>query len=497
MNAALAGGLRAAWLAPWRATSRQSLWSAAGMALLLALGAVIIGASVPGQLGVLIALVSYAFGLFFWWQFCIASLVVLARDARTARVPGVAANAVASVALYATVSLLAPMLVAGVLAHAAGLAALVSALAAAGALALAFLPRVVGMFMGLVPGAYLWLHSLHAAPSPFDPHVQAFGWLVVIALVLLDVARWRQLLTGNGLDDSSRSGPMLASLRLQATRGNSVFMDGTWWARARKPHAARIQLKRIGPHAPVKAIRIALSGWLAPLTPKGRLIRYGYTLLVVSFMAIAALPGLATNPHHFTVVRVMTFAAIGGLGWLFAFSTAMLPFFVVGLVQRRWTHGGELALLALLPGLDREQPAMRSVTRAVLVPPLAWCLVGVLATLALGSALHAPAQAMLPVMLFFIGIAVGTTWGTLRVIGGRALSTLATIIAIIIGTLGFAACVTAASMAASRSAPAGMLAIADALTILVTLVCAGGAWAAWCAWENVQARPHVFLGSAQ
>lgn len=497
MNASLAGSLRAAWLAPWRATSRQSLWASASVAMLLALGALVIGATVPGRGGILVALACYAFGLWFWWQFCVASLVVLARDARLARVPGVAGNTVASVALYAIVSLLVPMLVAGVVAHAAGFAALISALAAASALALAFLPRLVGMCAGLVPAAYVWLHALHVAPSPFDPHLQAFGWVLLVVLVLLDAVRWRQLLTGDGLDDNSRGGPMLASLRLQATRGNSVLTDGTWWARARRPHAPRIQLEHIGPQTPVKAIRIALSGWLAPLTAKGRFIRYGYALLIVPLMAIAALPGLTTGPHPVSLARSISLAAGFGFGWLLVFSTAMLPFFIVGLVQRRWTHGGELALLALLPGLDREQPTARSITQAILVSPFAICGVGLAATLVAGIAMHAQARALLPAVLLFIGIAVGTAWATLRIVGGRPLSTLATVVAIIVGSLGFAACVSAAGMAASRSAPAGVLAIAGALTLLVAVLCIAGAWAAWRAWLHVRARPHAFLGNAQ
>lgn len=494
MNATPAGRVRAAWLAPWRATSRQSLWVSAAATVLFGLGAIGIGMATPGQTGVVLALASYALGIYFWWQFCMASLVILARDARLAGVPGVAKNTVASVALYATASIAAPVVVAAIFVHAAGFAALVSALVIASALALAFLPRITGVLIALLPTGYVGLHNLHAAPSPFDPRLQALGWAVVIALVLFDVLSWRRLLTGDGLEDNSRSGPLLAALRMQALRGRSTMTDLGWWARARKPRAARIRFRTIGPHAPVKAIRIGLSGWLAPQTTVGHAAQVGYLLLFVPFMMIPPLVGGLSDPRHLGLAWPLEVALGGAVLWLLLFAAFMVPLFTIGLLHQRWSRGSELALLALLPGLERDRPAARSVACAVLAAPLATSGLGGVAVVGIGMVVHAHPLAIVAGVLFFAGVALGTGWTALRTMGGRPLSTLASVAAIVIGSLGLAACIAAVAMATSHAA--ALVGAAQALVGLCALLCAAIAWHAGRAWLAFRRRPHPFLANS-
>lgn len=489
--------LTAALRAPWLATSRANVWISAAAFAVCALGASAIGWLLPDRHGTGLALFVYAFGAAFWWAFCMASLLLLARDARHASLPGVSRNTEASIVLYAIVTIVPPVLIAGIFRNQASLAALIMCLAIAAAVAFMLLPRFVGVLIGLAPALYLTLRNLHAIPSLFDPRLEAWGVVALVVLVIYDLGAWRHLLRSEAFNQRGRSNPMIVFMRMNAIHGGWAAMDCSSLTKSSSKDNARINLRGISIHTPIKTIGVALSGFLVPRTLKGNLIRAGQALWIVPFFGISLLPGIASHKHHLVVEKLAGIAVLGGLGWLVMFAALMTPFLGVMLLMRRWSRGGELALLAHLPGLDREAPAYASVVRAILVKPLAMQAIAAAFAIVCVLLVHARAVALILPIVLFAAIALATAWALLRIVGGRPPRTW---ILVVLAVIGFAITTMGIPLVVMTIVPTSgpiWTTLAWGFDAVLFGACAAFILPTLRAWRTFKRRPHPFLANAR
>lgn len=488
--------LLAALRAPWLATSRTNTWLAVAMVVAGTLGAAIIYGWVPDRHAAAMALVAYAGGIGFWWAFCMASLLLLARDARRAGIPGVTRNTLVSVGIYAVLNLGLPVLLMRAVHANVALATLLSGLAMTVAVAYMLLPRFIATLLGFIPAIYLVLHNLHMAPSLLDPRGMKWTAIALVVAAIYDVIRWRQLLVTDALDHRDRSSPMLVFMRLNSVRGGWEAMDRAYLAKPGDNRAQGFDLSQVDDRHPVKAINVALASLVVPRTHQANLLRMARILWVIPLMGIAVLPGL-TAKHHFVSSELFGAMALAGVGWLVLFTALMTPFAAIALLRHRWSRGGELALLALLPGLGRHRSTHASVARATLAKPTIIQAVAALLVLAILFAKHVNAASAFLVLLFFSLLALITAWISLRILAGRPMQTWLLVSLAVAGLLLMTGSTPLVIAAATPKAGAIWVTVAWCVDVALLVLCVAFAWLTRRAWRAFCRRPHPFLGNAR
>lgn len=233
---------------------------------------------------------------------------------------------------------------------------------------------------------------------------------------------------------------------------------------------------------------------LAPHMRKANLKRAAQILWVIPLTGLAVLPGL-TEHHHLAYGEWVGAAALAGIGWLVLFTSLMTPLVAIGLLQRRWSRGGELALLALLPGLTRHAPAYASVARATLVKPVVVQAIAALLVLTVLLAKHVSVAPVFLALLFFSLIVVVTAWASLRIMGGRPAKT-GLLISLAVVALVLVAGGTPLVIAFAK-AGAVCTTVVWCVDAALLILCAAFAWFARRAWQVFCQRPHPFLANAR
>ena len=308
--------------------------------------------------GVVLALWLAAMGVL------LGSMVRLAVEARRLCLPGLERATALSVCLNAlALWVLTAIPLAVLSAHPAPLTELLAIGLAAG-IAYALLPFwVVALALLLMPLLQTLTESLRwRGIAPQDPRFIAVCVAFVAPAVLFSAWNWRRVLQHANRPIGWFSRPIMLSATWtggsptpRANPADGVAgVSGLQIPRWLQPQVA---LHEAGPADPLRALRIALGGPYSPLTPASTLRRISPPLGAVGLLALLFLPvfvhpGVSSKGLRALILGLPVF----GLGIVLLIGGLTRATHLV----RRWhLSGGELAVLALLPGSGaaREQAA--------------------------------------------------------------------------------------------------------------------------------------------
>jgi hypothetical protein len=283
---------------PWRATKRQTAWTALTAFLLGSAATVACGILLPGAKGQAIAMIFYGAGVCFLWAFWFSGLLLLARDARMLALPGVLRDTIVCALAYATLTIAAPVLVGGAFGWSVALTAMLAAFAMLAGLAFVLSPRWAAVCMGFLPAIYSTVHETFHVLSPVGPDFLRWGTLATLALLVFVAIRWWGILHDGGNGAGGWRMPLVLQLRQQAVCAGWSFDKQMFWQRDGSQHRYT-DLRGIDARAPVKAIQVALGGELfTPRTPAGNLRRLGIVawplLVFVACMLLTSLDRVTT-----------------------------------------------------------------------------------------------------------------------------------------------------------------------------------------------------------
>ncbi|OJW40687.1 MAG: hypothetical protein BGO50_03565 [Rhodanobacter sp. 67-28] len=374
------------WLA-WSQGKRRAL-----LAVVLAIVAVsVIGGTVsyrPGAAWRLGAAHGAAVFNCLFWAAVLSQLMLLAREAHRLRLPVLGREAVASLALYALLSIVMPVLLLIWLGGDGAVALTEIVLGAGVGMAYACLPSWLGVWAGFVPifsdHAARWLPMPAASPSGF------LAWAVpcAAAVWLLIGAFWRGAVRrDDGLNRARK--PILLNLRSYAwhglDRGNYPEIESI--RRRWRWLQPVVDLHRCGPGRTLFNLRVAMGGLGVPLTPasRARQVAVGLVSMLPAAVGLLLMLGSDDDPRQ-------VLSGLNGTGltmFLLVVIGAILVLQPVERLRLRWARqNAELPLLALLPGLGDATSLRRALLGAALLYPVGIQLVLTLLLLVLGERLQ-------------------------------------------------------------------------------------------------------------
>lgn len=255
-----------------------------------------------------------------------------------------------------------------------------------------------------------------------------------------------------------------------------------------------VDVSGTGPRHPVDTLRVALGGWYVPQTLRGRIrqIRnYGAILLfALAFMAIARLD----HPGRSLDLATALFALSGFAGTLVVMATIGTPLITATAIHHRWVGtGGELALLALLPGLAPGEARHKHLLRAILTRPLAVHGLALVASLLGAAILHLGLLSTSLLLLSQLCAALATVSAVLGTLGDCEPGPWLTVLLVIafttlVSITGFVAVISHRWVDEGQWPYASTVetAFAAGFALLgVTLV-----WLALRGWRKMRERPH-------
>lgn len=342
---------------------RQRVVIVAFWAALTSLGFVVARSS-----NLVVPMIAYAIGMGFWWAFVAGRTLLLQRDARALCLPEVDKLIVFNLLLQYAVTALLPALAMALATHADfwQMAALFSSIAA-GALMLQMLPRALATVFSIVPAAMNLLNARGVIPGLTDPGFVAFGWTLAAAMLVVALWRWRSILAADPASFGTWSVPLVIQMQRRADRcglGQDGYAgDGASGYSLRAGLNRQIVLDGIAAQTPTRALRVWLGGTFAPVAWQVRAMQIAFVLLPMLLPVVFhwITGGTITGWIVFTVV------AVGMIVPLVTMSVAPAR-----LMRLQADHGGELAQLALLPGVGGSG-AKLSFVRAVLGVPVCAC----------------------------------------------------------------------------------------------------------------------------
>ena len=363
------------------------------------------------------------------------------------------------------------------------MAALFSCIAA-GALMFQTLPRFLAMLFSIVPSSLQLLNARGLIPGLTDPGFVAFGWGLAAAMLAVAVWRWRSILPADARTFGRWNVPLVVQMQQRATRCENLQGwdgDSNAASTSTRPGLHRqLLLGGISAQTPTLALRVWLGGTFAPVSWRARLTQVAFALLPMS------IPVLFHWITGGTIAGWTVFAivAIGAIVPLVTMSAAPAR-----LVRLRSDAGGELALLALLPGLGGAQ-AKRNLLRAALGVPLCACACVYLFALLACFAEDGNAWLLAALTLSTIGAVAFGIVQAVTVVAGRAIPRPALHAAFIVGiTL---LCVTPVFLPL-RGDAAGLDRAADLVLLGWTTLYALLGWLGLRARKTLASRPHAFL----
>ncbi|PBS12747.1 hypothetical protein CMZ82_07740 [Lysobacteraceae bacterium NML93-0792] len=352
MPAPAQGRLGAAMAALRVATTRRHRnWMLVVYVMLLAV-ACLLGIFIPGEASRTEGLAFFVMAAnFSVWAGWLARLVLLQSQAAGLRAPGIAAAVRHALAVAATITVVLP---------AVALVALgVPAPTALGAAALGVLG---GLLFALVPWpaaiALLALPAVAGALSPHLPSLTAPYRAAAVGLgVLVLIACWRNVLRS---PDPDSIPAWRRPVMLQAPGGMVAWTDPQIAAApdARRVHegwlVAMPRPTRAGPHSARATVDALLAGPMGYVAPRTAARQWAVMALLV--VAVLAIPFRGDTP---LVRNALLIGGVVGLlagGWTLA----------MRLERQRRRVSGELAELALLPGLGEPDTAAARLLRSVM-----------------------------------------------------------------------------------------------------------------------------------
>lgn len=484
-------------VAPWYAASRGARWVALCLFAVLTAGALAIGVITTDPKGEFAALFVYSSGVGCLWLTWLSTLLLLARDARRLRMPGVVRNMEAATCLYALALVIAPALIVAARGGNIVLAMQIPMLAIAACLAFLLLPRWLAIWLSFVPALYVGMHNAMHAPTPLDPRFQHWAWVALVLLVVVDVVRWRQLLVSEDDDDSGWRTAMLMQARRNVINCDWWSIDKNWaWRRSSKRKTA-VDFRGIGPTNPGRTLAVALGGWYIPRTWRGRLDSLARVL--VPLLLFIPLTWLMNIGHEDALRKVWRILGVNAGLWVGVFGTAMLALATLAALHRRWRSRADMALLALLPGLQGKRVANQLARTALTTPAVGFAVLWLCMLVPLGLLPQGAAATIMDATLatlFVVAVAALTLMTACKVWAGRSMGKLAQIVvAILLAAMLFGSLMLA--MIAAQSVPGVWMQRAQWLTVLAWLALI--AWATWQgirAWQALRRRPHPFLANS-
>ncbi|WP_329741965.1 hypothetical protein [Dyella sp. A6] len=381
---------------PWMALSktvRNAAWGTTlGIAVTALLICILTHASAHVSDATWLSTASHGMALLdcFLWAGVLSQPLLLAREAYRLRMPSLGRSVIASLVLYALLTIALPALWLAWLAHGNAMATLVQlALGAGLGMAYATLPAYLGIFVIFVP----MLHDQLARwlPMPINAAGRFLAWAVpsAVLLWLLIAGFWRLAIRRDyGLHGLHR--PILLQLRNNiwyGRRGGNSAGHRLISQRARWLQPS-VSLRDCGPGHPLRSLRVALGGWGMPQTTASRVRQAGLLLAGLLFIGLTITLPLSGDDMHKSLLS----AANGANTLLFAIVVLLNPLLAIihiKQLQHRWSrHSAELPLLALLPGMGDSGHVRSKVLAATLLPVLVVQTVLLPVTLLLAGQLH-------------------------------------------------------------------------------------------------------------
>lgn len=485
---------------PWRTVHLPLRWLGGGIGLLLCLVGAGVAAHVGGAGGWRYGMMWYAFGVGYFWMCVMACLLLVAIDARRSRLPGIERAVTGSVLLYALASMALPLAMFVPMGGDAATIVLVAALAASAGMASPLLPRYFNLVFALLWALAFGLRQRLHIPMPGQPGFVPLGLAVLVVLVAACLLRWRYLVRAEAPAETGLGSSAVLQYRQHGGMGGGLLTDtptrrgkaaGSTW----NGPASSTRLDGIGPHTPVRALRVAMGAQFAPQTWRGharRFLRIGLPLLAfIPLMAIAQAGDGAHDSWH----KALLGMGISAILWLGLMGGTALMAATALSLRARWRRpNGELPLLALLPGLGHAEALRRSVVHAALGRALALHLLLLAVVLGAALAIHAGAWLVFFVALAQLGFAGTGIAATLKTLGGGllpgwGLSLLLIGMTLLAGASTFGALFATLPRAAWMVPAEVMAGSAAAWTLAAALL----AWLGWCGWQGLHRQPHPFL----
>ena len=309
----------------------------------------------------------YAGGLFAVWMLLPAGSLLLALDSHQLRIPGGVGHTFARLPWFAMLCTVP----ASMMFHAYGISFWTSILSLLVACTLGLLftwmPRRWGLFLCFGPAIFngLGLHKyIHAIST-----LALNGWLSVALLILVGLASLlaRHYLR-HGMPEEGNRSPMVIQYRSASSGwahlGSRLQIKQTaGWLRPMP------DLRRAGPGRTTPSLRILLGGGFDPMRwpyyLSRALLLAGVLLLLLAMQAISnlALHSFKNLVHPAKLSATLAGFLAGALPMLLLL-LGIIPF---NIVKRRWSQPGhELAMLALMPGLDHGQSLNRALLHTLL-----------------------------------------------------------------------------------------------------------------------------------
>lgn len=468
--------LRAAMLAPWRASTRSERVLAVTLFVLAAAIAVGMAVSMrePDSSRVTAMMISIAVGPL--WLMVMPKALTLAIDARELRLPAAQREIVAGLGLYGALCVVLPTLILGFLVGSPAQTAAMLALVCSGCFAVALLPAY--QFVALVAAFFVATSGkvsfgFGAADFPY------WAWPLVVVFVALAVLNWRTALRRG----QRRLPHWREPLGIRAL--------GQSEAKIRLGRQLKVDVRGCGPAAPIRSVRVALGDIHAPRPSRvlaTALLAATVSVLVLIFVAVALGTGLGTaiwslrrlpaeNPLLFAwVMMVFGFASVWIIGTR---------------LQQRWNRGTERGLLALLPGLHGERPARCNVLYAALLVPGSFVLA--LNSIALAVAgRQASVATCVVLVLASVAMVCELVAFTLAALPGRLERwrwlVLGTLVMPLLLSISFA--IATADRSITWRDPFMLLVVGAWLLLIACLV-----WAGCRAWRAFESRPNPFVSA--
>jgi hypothetical protein len=356
------------------------------------------------------------------WALVLPRGLQLANEAHRLRVPELGRQAVGSTALYVALSIALPTAIVTLAGGSLSVVLTELALGAGIGMGYAALPYWLGFWACLTPslgdsiGAWL--------PLPSTDPVGFLHWAAPLAAGLwaLIALSWRHVVRSG--DDALRwFTPAVLRWRRFSTIGrNAAQLEREMLRRRGARNQPRASLRLVGPGHATTSLRMALGGWSMPQTAAGRLRTTGLVLaqLLLVFVVLAVVRRIG----HDTDLRHLLDLLLGPapLVWGASLFGIMLGWARADALRARWSRGnGELAVLALLPGLGDAARIRRALLQASLLPVLGMQAALFTVTLLAGAWLDLPASSDALLLLAHGGGMLTTVCLGVAALGGTML----------------------------------------------------------------------------
>lgn len=431
----------------------------------------------------------------FLWVF-LANTVLLARDGRALRLPGLQRDALTSICFYGVLAVALPALLLGWIGGHLLLVTIMLLFGAGIGACYALLPSylaVFTIFAPRIPAALSpWL------PQPMEPGFNAWAGAAV-ALLWLGIAwRIRGLVHGDHSLQPPHA-PLLMTFRQKVwgvgsagpgnRRGQRTPGQGPAWTRP------KVDLRGCGPGHAERSLRVTLGGWWMPQTWPSRLWQCALLLAGLSLGALIVLMQVAADHHARTPNPLTDFGGAGNVVFFGTLMSAILAINTVRSLYRRWgSNSAELPLLAVLPGLGEALAVRRALLRASLLPSLGLQLGLALLLLILAGAMHMGSEGEVLVLFGPLGSAGLMCAFALVVFGADPVRGWGMALAMGAGYVWVCVSGTIVQFSAApvvALSDAALLALATGWSVFFVFLL----WLGRRGWRAFQQRPHPFLAN--